>query len=75
LKRRLNINPKAQIVYLPKDLVEDGFNKDTDAYANLYTLTIVKPGAGLEEVKKSLAMVMRDIDMRIKDEAADKATV
>lgn len=65
MKRRILINRKARVANLPKDLVEDGWSGETDAYADAFTLTLVKPGTSLVQVKRSLSLVMRDLDMRI----------
>jgi len=72
MKRKLKINAKAQIVYLPKDLVENGWNADADAYVDDYTITIVKPETSLERVKESISLVGKYIDIRIKEEHAEK---
>lgn len=65
MKRRLVINPSARILHIPKELIDDGFDKETDGFADAFTLTIVKPGASLEQVKKSLQLVIQDLEMRI----------
>lgn len=65
MKRKLRINPEARILTIPKEIVEEGFTGNVDAYANAKTLTIVHPEASLEEVKRSLEIVLQDINLRM----------
>jgi len=65
MKRKLRINPEARILTIPKEIVEEGFTGDVDAYANAKTLTIVHPEASLGEVKRSLEIVLQDINLRM----------
>ena len=64
MKRKIKINREANVAYIPKDLVEDGFRDDCDAYADAFTLTVVKPGTSLNQIKRSLQLVLQDIEMR-----------
>jgi len=65
MKRRIRINPKTKLAYIPEDIVREGFAEDVDAYANAMTLTLVHPKASLEDVEKSLEIVLRDIRLRM----------
>lgn len=51
-------------MYIPKDLADDGFVGETDILANMATVTILKPGATLEEVEKSLTIILEDVRLR-----------
>lgn len=73
MKRKVTINPIARIVGLPKEIVDDGFTGEADAYADAFTFTIVKPGTSLEKIAQSLELVLRDLKLRIEDEKAKEA--
>lgn len=66
MKRRIKINPKAKIAHIPKELIEQGFKGDLDAYANAVTLTIVNENASLDSIRRSLEIVLEDIKLRQK---------
>ena len=64
MKRKIRINPKAKIAYIPGELIDQGFEGELDSYANAITLTMVKPDASLEEIERSLNIVLDDIRFR-----------
>jgi hypothetical protein len=67
VKRRISINPKTGITYIPKDIVDSGyFGKDVEILANAVTATLIKPGTNLESVKRSLEITIQDIELRMK---------
>ena len=65
MKRRIRINPKTQLAYIPDEIIREGFVDDVDAYANAITVTLVKPNSSLEEVEQSLQIVLQDIRLRM----------
>lgn len=65
MKRKIRINPKTKLAYIPDDITGEGFIEDVDAYANAKTVTIVHPKASLEEVERSLEIVLQDIRLRM----------
>ena len=65
MKKKIRINPKTQLAYIPDEIVQEGFTDDVDAYANAITVTLVKPNSSLEEVEQSLQIVLRDIRLRM----------
>jgi hypothetical protein len=71
MKRKIKVNRKAHIAYLPdeviRELVPGEESQSVDAYADAITLTLVKPGATLSQVKRSLEVVLQDLDVRIED--------
>lgn len=71
MKRKVSINKEARTVYIPKEIVDDGFEGDADAYADTFTLTIAKPGATLSQVRRSLQLVLLDLEMREEAEQKD----
>lgn len=69
MKKTLRINPKTHLVCIPRSMIEQGMVGNVDAFANAITLTIVSPGASLEDVRTSLETVIRDINLRLKIES------
>jgi len=65
VRRKITVNPKAKIAYMPKDLIEQGLSGELEAYANAVTLTIVKPDTPLKDIKRSLEIVLDDIRFRM----------
>ncbi|MBA7576116.1 hypothetical protein ES708_17953 [subsurface metagenome] len=68
-KTRVRINPKTGVLYIPKELLNDGFRGDVDALSNAMTFTIIHPSADLEKVKESLEITLRDIELRLARES------
>jgi hypothetical protein len=66
MRKVLRVNPKTHLVCVPQEMVEDGMVGDVDSYPNAVTLTLVTPGASLEDVKASLERTLSDIEHRIR---------
>ncbi|MDI6815550.1 MAG: hypothetical protein QMC90_05705 [Dehalococcoidales bacterium] len=66
MRTKIKVNPNTGVLYMPKDLLNDGFKGEMDALSNAMTFTIIHPGADLEKVKESLEIMLRDIDLRLK---------
>jgi len=66
MKTKIKVNENTGVLYMPKDLLDDGFNGEMDALVNSMTFTIIHPKASLEEVRKSLQILIEDIDLRLK---------
>jgi len=64
-KTKVRINPKTGVLYIPKELLNDGFKGDVDALSNAMTFIIIHPSADLEKVKESLEITLRDIQLRL----------
>jgi len=64
MKRKIKINPEARIAHIPKEIIDQGFEGEVDAYANAITLTLVSPNTPLKEVERSLEIVLEDIRLR-----------
>jgi hypothetical protein len=64
MKRKIRINPKTKLAYIPEDIIQEGFVEDVDAYANAKTVTFVHPKASWEEIERSLEIVLADIRLR-----------
>lgn len=50
--------------YFDDDLRKDGFVGDVEGVANAATLTFFRPGSSWKEIKKSLKIIMKDIELR-----------
>lgn len=66
MKSRLRINIKTGVLYMPKQLLNDGFKGDVDVFSNSITFTIIHPSADLQKVKESLEITLKDIELRLK---------
>ena len=72
MKTKIKVNGNTGVLYMPKDLLDDGFKGEMDALINSMTFIIIHPGANLEKVKKSLQILIEDIDLRLKRETGSK---
>jgi len=68
MRKTLRVNPKTHLVCVPSPMVEEGMVGDVESYANAVTLTLVSPGASLEDVKASLETVIKDVELRMRIE-------
>lgn len=66
MKPTIRINPKSGIAYISEDIRDEGFVGEVDTLPNAITLTLIRPGSKLSDVKKSLENVLRDIELRLK---------
>jgi len=51
--------------YLPEELLEEGFVGEVEILADAFTATMIKPGATLGQVKESLQLMIKDIELRL----------
>ena len=51
-------------LYVPKDLVDDGFIGDVDMIPDTKTFIILHPNASLDEIAISIENILRDINLR-----------
>lgn len=59
-------------IYLPQHIGKE-YEGEAECLANALTLTIMRPGVSLERVKESLKIVIKDIELRIKQETTDES--
>jgi len=64
MKRTIKIYGQGN-AYLGQQAKEQGYDGTTDAYFNYATVSIVKPGCTLKEVKRSLEITLQDIELRM----------
>ena len=62
-KGTLKVSKKG-VTYIPDELRNDGFKGSIDYIANAKTVTLMRPGATLDEVEESLRIVLRDVKLR-----------
>jgi len=65
MKGIIRISKKCGITYIPVNLVKEGYHGPVETLANAATVTLLKPDAPLKEVKRSLQIVIQDIQLRI----------
>jgi len=63
-KFTISIGEKTGITYFPKNLREEGFVGRVEGLPNALTLTLIKPGARLADVERSLRILLSDIRLR-----------
>lgn len=64
MKRTVQVYKTGQ-AFLGKNVADDGYIGSVDAFFNSVTIILVKPGTSLESVKRSIEIIMQDIDLRI----------
>jgi hypothetical protein len=69
---RIDGNQKHPRPYWPKELVREGFVGELEILNDAVTATIIHPNVSLEQVKRSLQLAQRSIDLRIEREAAEE---
>lgn len=63
MRLKVRINPKTRVIYLPKDLVEDGFRGKIEVFAAGSVVVIIHPDADLPTINESLSLVSKDIEL------------
>ncbi len=63
MRIKIKINPKTGVVYLPRELVEDGFRGEVDAFGAGSVIVITHPDADVAVIKESISLVSRDIEL------------
>jgi len=57
--------------YWPKELMRDGFVGKMAILNDAFTATVIHPKANLTQIKRSLEILLKDIDLRIEKEGAE----
>lgn len=65
--KKANKNTGSYRLYLPKDEGKK-YEGEAECFPHALTFTIARPGTSLEQVKKSLQIVLKDIELRIETE-------
>jgi len=69
-KIKVNPDEKNPRPYWPKELTDEGFVGEMLILNDALTATIIHPNATLEQVKKSLEIVLKDVELRMEKEKA-----
>jgi len=78
MRKIFKVNPRDRKVYLGKDMEAEGYctTGQLEGYPNAFTITLVKPGASLQQAITSLKTVIRDLEARKEDkESGDKRSL
>lgn len=67
-KIKVDPNEKYPRPYWPQELKEEGFVGEMTILGDAFTATALHPKASLKQVKQSLEVVLKDIDLRIAKE-------
>ena len=62
-KGKIKIGDKGT-TYIPDELRDDGYVGWVDFLANAKTVTLIKPGTSLEDVERSLRIILQDVKLR-----------
>jgi len=66
MRKVIRVNPKTHMMCIPEEIAEDGLVGDVESFPNAVTLTLVMPGATLEDVTSSLERTLEDIRHRMR---------
>ena len=66
MRGNLRIPPKSRISRMPKAWVESGYTGRVPFICNASTIVLIHPKATLEDTKKSLLMIIQDLEVRKK---------
>lgn len=58
------------MAYFPKGIRADGFVGKIEGFPTALTLTLIKPGAALSDIERSLKIILEDIALRREQEAS-----
>jgi len=67
MKHSLIINPDSGLAYISRKIREEGYVNEIECLPNAITITLIRPGSSLADVKKSLQNVIKDIDLKLKN--------
>ena len=63
MRIKIKINPKTGVVYLPREVLEDGFRGEVDAFGAGSVIVITHPDADVMAIKESITLVAKDIEL------------
>ncbi len=63
MRIKVKINPKTHVAYLPKCVIEEGFEGEVDVYGAGSVIVIPHPNADAATIKESISLVARDIEL------------
>lgn len=75
MRRKIKINPKSGILYLPKDMLESGFKGEVDAFSAGSVIVITHPDADTATIKESISLVLKDIKLTPRGQSQAKMSL
>lgn len=66
MRDHITINPDSGLAYVSQKIRKEGYINEVECLPNAITLTLIRPGSSLCDVKKSLQNVIKDIDLKMK---------
>jgi len=63
-KFTIRVDRKTGMTYFPQEIRREGFVGEIEGLPNALTFTLIKPGTKLEDVEKSLNIILQDIALR-----------
>ena len=74
MRKKVRVHPETGYAYIPDEARKHGFVGDVESIPNHFTWVWIKPGATLEQIKKSLQVLIEDIENQVSEEqVAEKA--
>ena len=69
MRKIFKINRRDRKVYLGRDLEAEGYctTGELEGYPNAFTITLLRPGASLQQAITSLKTVIQDLEARKED--------
>ncbi len=74
MRSTIKINQESGLAYISEMIRKEGYKGEVNCLRNAITLVLIRPGASLKDVKRSLLNVVQDISMKLKypdEEALD----
>lgn len=62
----ISISESSQIAWIPKSLIEAGFKGKVPVIKDALTIVLLHPNASLDDVEKSLKLIIQNIQLRKK---------
>jgi hypothetical protein len=64
----IKVDKQTGMTYFPKEIRKEGFVGEVEGLPNARTFTLIRPGAKLVDVKRSLETTIQDIELRMRYE-------
>ena len=68
MRQAIKINKGSGLAYISDAMRKEGYVGEVECLPNAITVTLIRPGSALIDVKRSLQNVIKDIDLRIEYE-------
>lgn len=68
MRTKIKVHSETGFAYIPKEVREHGFEGEVESVANHFTWTWIKPGASLEQIQRSLQVMIADIENQLSEE-------